>query len=245
MKIKLTIPDYLKVGHYQQLTNMEHLGNVGKAIKLISVISDIPEDEVMKWDVKSINRVQGDLTTLLNIKEEFYPIFEHDGVMYGFSNIHRMSLGEYNDLERLAKEPLKNLHEIMAILYRPITEHKLDTSTWKVKHMLKLAVKKVDNIFKRYEVEKYDSNKRVINADIMKDLPVAFALGAMGFFLETASLSSITTLHSLPKEKKQEMTKIKNASLLRLNHIGDGLRQFITSPTQVYSILQEKTVSLT
>ena len=103
----------------------------------------------------------------------------------------------------------------------------------------------MDNIFSHYTLKKYNSDDRLATAEIMKQLPAGFALGALGFFLATANGYSITTLPSSTVEEKvmkKELTKM-NQSLLE--NIGAGLRQFIISPSQVYSISQEKRVSLT
>jgi hypothetical protein len=133
------------------------------------------------------------------------------------------------DLERLAKEPNENLEEIMAILYRPITKHSFNGIKWNVIKSFKVGFGKVENLFKYYSIEKYDSSKRAEQADLMATMPVSFALGALAFFLAVASNSLLSTqAYSLPnkKERKKRMEEVKKLVTVP---IGDGLLQFITS----------------
>jgi hypothetical protein len=79
-----------------------------------------------------------------------------------------MTLGEYVDLEMLAKKPLENIEEILAILYRPITKDKFNSFRWALEHGVSVAKGQVEDIFKYYEIEKYDVEKRFDNAEVLK-----------------------------------------------------------------------------
>jgi len=243
MKVKVTIPDFLSIKHYRELTNIDHLTDFAKLIKTISIISDLEEEEVRKWDATSIATVYNDVIEALNMEEKYYPVFELNGTLYGFRNFKDLTLGEYIDLESLCKEPTLNLSEIMAVLYRPITKHKLNDWTFKTMHNVKLAIKSVDNPFKYYEIEEYDTKKRSINADELEAMPAQFALGALAFFL---GLGNLFLQISLPysKSQKKKMVKMIADNLTTLASIGDGLGQFIHSPNQVFSVSQETRVSL-
>jgi hypothetical protein len=245
MKIKITIPDYVSVAESQQLADLEYLTELRKVVKIISVLGKVDESEVLTWDSNSLKVIHNDLIKAMDFKEEFHPIFEHEGQLYGYANINKMTLGEYNDLERLCKEPSKNLHEIMAILYRPIKKHSFNSLPFKIIHKVRVFVEKVDDIFSHYTLKKYNSNDRKATAEIMKQLPAGFALGAMNFFLVTAEGYSIITHPSSTIEQKamKKMMMMNNQSLLE--NIGAGLRQFIISPNQVYSISQATKVLLT
>ena len=197
----------------------------------------------------SITKVYNDVIDAMDVNSEFYPIIEHNNIQYGYSNIHQMTLGEYIDLERLSKDPQDNLEELAALLYRPIKSHKFKSISFRVKHNVRLANKKVDNIFKHYTLEKYDSNDRSIRAETFQDFPVSLILGALGFFLGLANLSLITTIPSSSQKKnqKQRLSKMKTIEeiLKVLANTGVGLQQFIHYPNQAFSLSQEKTVSLT
>jgi len=245
MKIKITLPEYISVDESQELANLEHLTELRKVIKVISVLGNIDEDEILKWDSDSVKQIYIDLMKAMDFKEEFHPIFEYEGKLYGYANINKMTLGEYNDLERLAKEPTKNLHEIMAILYRPIKKHRFNSLPFKLIHKVRVFVEKMDNIFSHYTLKKYNSEDRLATADVMKKLPAGFALGALAFFLATANGYSITTLPSSTVEEKVMKKELMKMNQSLLENTGDGLRRFIICPSQVYSISQRKNVSLT
>jgi hypothetical protein len=245
-KIQITIPEYLSVDKFQQLQNLEHLTELGKAVKTISIITGLNEEEILDWQPTDLRMIYDDVIKCMDGAESFYPIFEApNGTLYGYSNINEMKLSEYMDLEKLCKNPTENLHEIMAVLYRPIKKHQLKDLTWVVKHKFKIHQRKVGNIFKYYTLEKYNSHDRESNAELLKGMPVQFALGALGFFLGTGSgyLNLISPYSSEEERKELEMTDKTILNLLV--SIGGGLRQFIHSRKQIFSISQEKRVSLT
>jgi len=183
----------------------------------------------------------------MDYKEIFYPIIQINDVNYGYADISQMTLGEFIDLERLCKEPVNNLAEIMTVLYRPIVKHKFNKMSWKTLHGVRLFTEKLDNVFKWYDIKDYNSKDRETNAEIMKQLPVQFAQGAMGFFLGLVNLSLANMNPYLDKKNKTQ--KRGNVTLTRktletLTSIGDGLRQYINYPKQIYSASQEKQVLL-
>ena len=247
-KYSIEIPEYISIEKYQELTNLEHLSDIGKMIRTINVFTGIPEDEIKTWAISDMGKVAGDFSSKLDIKSQFYPIIKLNDVDYGYTDLSTMSLGEFIDLESLCKKPQINLHEIMAVLYRPIKTHRFDKLVWKAQHNVQLMQNKVDNAFKWYTVEEYDNNKRTADAEIMKQLPTGFALGSLSFFLGTASLYSINSINSSnlvgTKEMEEVKEKTKNQLMEALAHIGDGLAHYIASPKQAFSISQEKLVSL-
>tara|TARA_R110000803_G_scaffold51443_1_gene106326 strand:- start:569 stop:1324 length:756 start_codon:yes stop_codon:yes gene_type:complete len=247
-KYSIEIPEFISISKYQELTNMEHLTDIGKMVKTINVFTQIPEDEIKTWAVADMGKVAGDFSSKLDIKSQFYPIIKINDIDYGYTDLSTMSLGEFIDLEQLCKKPQANLHEIMAVLYRPIKTHRFDKLVWKVKHNVQLMKKKTDNVFKWYTVEEYNNDNRVVDGEAMKELPTGFALGALSFFLGTASLYSINSISSSSQVGKMEMEEVKkkttNQLMEALAAIGDGLAHYIHSPKQAFSISQEKLVSL-
>ena len=241
----ITIPEYLSIDRFQQLQNIEHLSELGKIVRTIHVFTQIPEDEVKTWAISDLGKVAKDFSDKVSASPEFYPMWQHKGINYGYVDISAMSMGEFIDLEQLCKEPNKNLHAIMAVLYRPVVKHRFDKLKFKAKHNIQLMQNKVDNAFKWYTVKEYDNNERHVDAEVMKELPAGFALGALNFFLGTANLHWINSLNSLKTVKTEKMRKLLTKQTLEaLTDIGDGLRHYIRSPKQTYSISQEKTVSL-
>ena len=209
---------------------MEHLSPGDKMVKMISLLSDKTEDEVKTWTPASIQDAYGViLEALSDLNPAFFPVFELDNQLYGYSSMSKMTLGEYVDLERLAKNPTENLEEIMAILYRPITKHSFGGIKWAFKNTFKVKMGDAENLFKYYELEKYDSSQRAANAGKLSVIPATMALGALSFFLVLASTSLLNSnLSSLPPKQQMEMMGKINTQMASMN-IGAGLQQFITS----------------
>ena len=131
MEIKLNIPDYLSVKHWKKFVASEHLEQTDRMVAMLAALTDKTEDEILQFKTFELTQVyDAVLKTLTDLQPQFYPIFELDNVLYGFTSITSLTLGEYVDLERLAKKPQENIEEIMAILYRPITKNRFSGIKW-------------------------------------------------------------------------------------------------------------------
>ena len=229
MEMKIKYPEYLNIKDWKYFKSLDNDTDTAKMVNFISYLANMPQEEIETYTPQVI---QSTYLTILNqfkdIDSKFFPIIEIEDTLYGFSAISKMTLGEYMDLERLAKYPHENLEEIMAILYRPITKHSFKGIRWMYNKTFKLGIGEVENLFKYYTIEKYDSTKRTEQADIMATLPVSFALGALAFFLAVASNSLLSTQISLPKNKKEKKKLIQQITDLVSVNTGDGLLQFIT-----------------
>jgi hypothetical protein len=116
-------------------------------------------------------------------KEDFKKIFTFNDDEYGFCpNLSNITTGEYIDLETYCKEPIKNLHTIMSILYRPISFKRND----------------------RYAIESYNPDE--FKEELFKDCPMDIALNSLGFFLTLGSKLAKTSVSYL---KAQETTPQK------------------------------------
>lgn len=228
--MNIDFPKYLSIKNWKYFKSLDKETTTARMIDFISYLSGIDEEEIKQNQPQDIQDTYiSILESFKDIDAKFYPIIEIDGVLYGFNPVSKLSIGEHMDLERLAKDTEANMEEIMAILYRPITHHSFNGIKWNVVKTFKIGFGEVENLFKYYQVEKYDSTIRAERAEIMKNLPVSFAMGAMSFFLVLASSSFLSTQVSLSqnkKSRKEMMNKIKE--LLTVN-IGDGLQQFIIS----------------
>ena len=230
MEIQLEIPDYLSIKQWKEFISLEHLSESEKMIYLISLLSDKNEDEVRKWTPASLTQVYTKvIDALSDVEPAFYPVFELDGQLYGYSSITSLTLGEYTDLERLAKKPQDNIEEIMAILYRPIVKHRFGGIKWAFKNTIKVSQGDAENLFKYYTLEEYDSSKRGENAKKLSVIPASMAIGALNFFLALGSLYLLNmNLSSLKPDQQMKVMK-ETSKQMDLLSIGDGLLQFITS----------------
>ena len=237
--VQIEIPQYLTIRQYLDLKQLPDTDSkIEKTLFIISTITGIDIDELRYWDLESIKKLNDLIEGLVDPKNEFHSIIEWNGVLYGYDNIKQQNLGEYIDLEGLAKEVDKNLHKIAAILYRPITDHRFDTIDFIVKHKLKtIKHKDVANVFDYYNIEKYDSNVRKVREKDFMDFPVQIALGALSFFLTSGSQYLTSTVYSLaPKEMIQEMNNLLLENLIHNTGAGGGL--FTHSLKPIYYQLQ-------
>jgi hypothetical protein len=119
-----------------------------------------------------------------------------DGVVVDFGfipNLSKMSLGEYVDLDSYISD-MENMHKAMAVLYRPV--HK----SWDGKE--------------HYRVMEYQGTEKF--AEVMKDMPLGIALGAMVFFYRLGmKLSKHMMDYSLQLLEKKELSEDQRRLLQR------------------------------
>ena len=110
-------------------------------------------------------------------------IVEIDGKEYGFHpDLDSITLGEYADIETFIKNDIeKNLPELCAVLYRPITEKKNDV----------------------YTIEAYDGNIK-IRTEEMKKMSAEQVQSALRFFFALGN-ELLLTLPSFLTERLKEM----------------------------------------
>jgi hypothetical protein len=246
MKVQIQIPEYLSIADWKYFNSLEHLNDSEKMITLISKMGGKDIDEVKEWTPIQLTEVYKTLlSSFEDLTPHFFPIIELDGVKYGFKSITSMTTGEYIDLERLAENPNENLEEIMAILYRPIVKNRFSGIKWAFKSTYKVALGEAENLFKYYEIEKYDNSKRGEQAKILSNIPASIGLGALSFFLVLATYySASSSLSSLPPKQQMKEVEKMNKEMASVN-TGDGLLRFITSLQHPSYQSVEKKVSWT
>lgn len=238
MKVSLEIPEFLTIDQYQEYMSYKEQEGLKGVARFISVITGYPYDDLCKWSPSSINKVLGKLTALLETNNEFYPIVEWEGQIYGYSSLSKMTLGEFIDLDHLNKNNIENLHELAALIYRPIKKHSFEGWKWEVKSAYKLARNKVENVFNYYTLEDYDSETRKLNSLKFKEFPVHLILGALVFFSVTSVMSVNDTASGMTDPIGTTMT---NRILLEglSASIGGGLPFYTTSQKQASLAFQE------
>jgi len=183
-KIKVQIPDYFSVKHYKALGNFEHLDEVEKVIHTLVATTEHTQEEIMRWSMHDMLQVYKGVENILQeVNNEFYPVFEFKGITYGFQPISKMSVGEWIDCDSRLENPIENLEELLAILYRPVVKDNFKSLEWRVKDYIRHLKGEPTNLFKMYEVEEYDVEKRDWRKEVFSDLPIEYALGALHFFI--------------------------------------------------------------
>lgn len=131
--------------------------------------------------------------------------FEIGDKKYGFiPDLNEMTYGEYVDLVHLSKETWENIAEIMAILYRPIT----NTSG------------------KTYQIQPYTTSSEDQISLIRNKITMDIVFGALSFFLLLQKdLLKGTLIYSMAKLKTLTPTQKKQINQLFLEN-GVSTQQF-------------------
>jgi len=167
-EIKLTIPDNWKditIGTYQKYVKIQEgkgtdKTKVVKSLALLCNTSPFIVKKMAYTDLLEIMEIIKKMIDTEPTKQDFKKLFTFKGEEYGFCpNLSKLTTGEYIDLEAYCKEPIENLHIIMSILYRRVT----------------------NKVNERYAVESYDPEE--FKEELFKDCPMNIALSSLGFFL--------------------------------------------------------------
>ena len=162
-----------------------HEGSKSKeAEETIAALSNIPKDLIKQLELKDVAIIMGKIAELQSKQDSSLKrIVEIDGKRYGFHpDLDSITLGEYADIETFIKNDIeKNLPELCAVLYRPITEKKNDV----------------------YTIEAYDGNIK-IRTEEMKKMAAEQVQSALVFFYRLGN-ELLLTLPSFLTERLKEM----------------------------------------
>jgi hypothetical protein len=196
----IEVPEQITVGIYQSLMLTPELYQ-GNPNMIISLFTKIPFPELKNLQVEQINLIEAFLSDRMEIPKENELIltFNYNGVEYGLENDwSKLAWGAWVDFEVYSSENIyQNLHKIMAILYRPV-------------------ITQDSKNLKNYKIVPYKSEEIDERAEIMKDVPVQFWLGAAQFFFSIvktyienmqASLESKTKIETMATKTWKKLPK--------------------------------------
>ena len=189
-EVKLTIPDKwadITIETYQKYVKIQEGkgSEKNKVVKSLALLCNTSPFIVKKMAYTDLLEIMDIIKKMIDTeptKQDFKKLFTFKGEEYGFCpNLSKLTTGEYIDLEAYCKEPIENLHIIMSILYRRVTN-------------------KVND---RYAVEAYDPEE--FKEELFKDCPMNIALSSLGFFLTLGErLATISRLYLEKQEVKQQ-----------------------------------------
>lgn len=224
---KIHLPDYLTVDMFKQISSYD--GNdIGKMINVISAMIGLPISTVKQYPIDLLKQVGKDLEELALPQEQFHPLVEFNGQLYGYSDIHSMNLGCFVDLEEYLKEANSNLNKIASILYRPVTKNRFNSFEYQIKQGIRIGFEKgIENPFDYYKIEEYDIDTSKDRWEEMRDFPSHILLGALSFFLAAASLYLNDTAYSKETMNKETKKTLDLTILTALSQLtGDGGQPF-------------------
>jgi len=215
MEVTLKIPENLReitLGQYQKYLKMqkENEDETFIAQKMIEIFCNTRLDYVMKMRWRDVNEIVTDLGVMFEEDQKLQKQITLNGTNYGFiPNLDEISFGEFIDLDTYLSD-WDQMHKAMQVLYRPVDI----------------------NVRGRYNITEY----KAIVDDTMKEMPLAYALGAVFFLLNLGKELSQTMMDYLQRGVLKEHTPLKEGSIEN----GVGTHQFLQ---QVRGILKDLNIS--
>jgi len=184
---------------WAELIALEETTKSEEAFETITSMSDIPRKLVSQLSLSDVVGIMGKISELqAKADTTLKNLIEIDGVEYGFHpDLSDITLGEFADLEVMIKDGIENnLPEIMAILYRPITERK----------------------GKNYTIQAYDGALR-LRAEEMKQMKAEDVQGALVFFWHFVKILYLT-MPSFLIQATQEIVEATQTRTSQINGLG-------------------------
>ena len=214
-----TIKD-ISIRDYYQIKSDLVIKGRDSEFAIISQLSGCPIKTLKKIDLVSWQDLVLNLEIMIDLQfkpgKKVLTKFTHHEIEYGLCDLNKMTIGEFADLDVIVSgaNADNRIHEILAILYRPIVGKK-----W----------------FKPV-IEEYDSDAFEYRKELFLDLPMEIAQSAAGFFLlfGKASLSRIKISSRGATKKELPMIRQAQEILTMLQGIGMGL-----SPDSLETILSK------
>ena len=170
-----------------KLVDLHKGSRSNEALETITALSDIPKQLVNELGIQDVAIIMSKIAELQRSSDgSLRNVITVEGKDYGFHpNLQDITLGEWADIETFMEQGLdNNMHNIMAILFRPILE--------------------IEN--NAYIIEAYNGNIAV-RAEKFKKMSAEQVKSALVFFWSFANVLSTTLLSSLKvhlKEKKEQ-----------------------------------------
>tara|TARA_R110000851_G_scaffold255238_1_gene407842 strand:- start:200 stop:808 length:609 start_codon:yes stop_codon:yes gene_type:complete len=189
-KIKITLPENISeitLDQFQRFNklNDRKLDDVAYGKRLIEIFTELKFRDVGKISFKDYEGILEQITIALTKDAKFENTFKIGDIEFGFiPNFDDITSSEYVDLSKY-RDGLDNLHNMMAILYRPITK---------------------SDSFGNYQIETYNGTKRY--AELMKQTPMHLVQGARGFFSSLANELQSYIQKSMVKEIVKEVERV-------------------------------------
>ena len=164
------------------------------ALDTINVLSDIPKKLIKELSIGDVALILKKIAELQEKEgNKLKKIFQLDNVKYGFHpNLEEITLGEYADIETYLKNGLEgNLHKLMAVLYRPITE--------------------IDGF--NYTIEAYGTSDSRMRAEKFKKMKASDVNNALVFFWILGKELLIALQQFLMEQNQEILNKVQMSSL--------------------------------
>jgi hypothetical protein len=186
----------ITVGQYQEMMLIETDNEISKFIQMISIALDCDGEEIRSMPFKEYTTLQQKMQFIATEpQKDVRKWIEIDGKFYGLEpDMSLITAGVFIDAEQFRQDPIVNLHNTLALIYRPIT-NLVDGQP-----------------IEEYEIEPHQAKGFEKRANLFRDnVSIEVVLGATLFFSMLGMELSIVTLESFNKvmEMEAELMKTK------------------------------------
>jgi len=204
----------ITIGQYQEIMSIQTDNEITKFVETVSICFDTDPAEIRSLSLSDFRELQSKMSFLREDPEsEVVNIIEVNNIEYGLiPDMNVITAGEFIDAEQFKINPMENLHNLVALLYRPITKKLSDG---------------------QYEIDLHKSQGFEKRADLFQNnVSIQIVLGAVLFFSLLATELSVSFLTSLQqkmnleteqkKKTKTTRTRTKKANKKRSTKTGDS-----------------------
>ena len=179
----------ITVSQYQEMMMIQTTNEITKFVEQISICLDVDTEEVRAMSYTEYKELQSKMSFLsLEPKAEMDLIIEVEGRKYGLiPDMSLISAGVFIDAEQFKLEPMENLHNLLALIYRPVIRELPDGE---------------------YEIEEHKAQGFEKRANLFKTISIETVLGAVLFFSLLATESSIAFLSYSSQVMMEEQEKL-------------------------------------
>jgi len=180
----------ITVGQYQEMMMVQSDTEIGKFIECIAIALDIDPQSIRDMPYKDYTTLQQKMSFISQEPlKDIQTIIEIDGIRYGLEpDMSLITAGVFIDAEQFKQSPIENLHNTLALIYRPIVKEVGDT----------------------YEIEPHQARGFEKRAALFRDrLSIEVVLGATLFFSLLGMELSIHLLESFSTQMEMEMDQTK------------------------------------
>lgn len=200
-KIEIVIPENIsditlnQFLRYEELKKREDLDVYNFNKRVIEIFTKLPFKKIDYIKAADYDTIISQINSALNQDVQFEPRFTMHDITFGFiPNLDKITMGEYADLSKYGTDK-DTLHNLMAILFRPIINEKKDC----------------------YDIMPYIGTAEY--AEMMKGMPLNIVNGALVFFCNLQNELQTATQRYLSEELRKDMRPKTTSRIL------DGTRR--------------------
>ena len=214
--------DKIRVRDLYVIKEKQWFEGTASAAGIISHLTGCPEEDIRSLKPYQFIPLWQEVQKLFEVKEDnpLHTEIKIGDKHYGLLHMDEITVGELADAEILMHSPNADYktHELLAILYRPVTGY------WG----------------KTYVIEEYDSKKAKDRADEFLDMDLDVMRGATAFFLSFAEHCTKVIVDSLKLEMKKNPERVNQLSQTLLELLEAGRTSSTSARTRILSDLTQQ-----